>query len=117
MTTAKGNLSVRTIWGKVVLYLKEHRQVALHVACGDITDVKLEDGKLVINVTERVLAGLLTEGKSEIERALRWQGLDMEAVIVIKEIESSEGERDIKKLNEVFDNVTVVEKKTKIIWR
>lgn len=114
---SKGPLSARTIWGKVVLYLKEHRQVALHVACGDITDVALVDGKLVINVLEQMLAKLLEEGKSIIERALRWQGLELDVEINMKEQESSQSQQDIKRLKEVFEDVQIIERKFKMIWR
>ncbi len=99
------------------MYLKEHRQVALHVACGDITDVEMRDGKLIINVLERMIVSLLEEGKREIERALRWQGLELEVVVNLKEQESSLAEKDEKRLKEVFENVTIIEKRNKLIWR
>ena len=60
----KGNLSAKTIWGKVVLFLKEHHQVALHVACGDITDVLVNEHYLVVNVKDSMLNNLLTDRKS-----------------------------------------------------
>ena len=43
MTNKNRNASSRTVWGKVVLFLKEHKFIALHVACGDITDVDIMD--------------------------------------------------------------------------
>ena len=117
MTAQAGNLSAKTVWGKVVLFLKEHKQIALHVACGDITDVKMEGGKFYINVLEGMLINLLEEGRREIEKALRWQGLDMELVIVVKETEVSKAEKDIRRLKEVFEDVEVIKKKYKMIWR
>ncbi len=117
MSALKGNLSVKTIWGKVVLQLKERKQIALHVACGDITDVELKDNSLIINVTENVLAGLLEEGKREIERAISWQGLDLKVIVNLKEKFSTKADKDIEKLNQIFEEVKVVEKKTKMIWR
>lgn len=100
-----------------MLFLKEHKQIALHVACGDITDVQLEHGQLVINVAEGMLVNLLSEGKREIENALRWQGLELEVKINVKELESSRAEKDIKRLKEVFDEVEIKEIKHKTIWR
>ena len=102
------NPSAKTIWGKIVLYLKEHKQIALHVACGDITDVKIEDNKFIINAVDGTLVRLLQEGEKEILRALRWQGLDIDLEIRIK---------DIEKLQEVFDDVIVEKRKNKILWR
>lgn len=117
MTALNGKLSVKTIWGKVVLQLKERKQIALHVACGDITDVELSGNSLIINVTESVLAGMLEDGRKEIERAISWQGLDLKVVINLKEKASSAGEQDIEKLNQIFDDVKVIEKKIKLVWR
>lgn len=107
-------LSPRTIWGKVVLYLKNNHQVALHVACGDITDVAIENGKFVVNVLDGMLVNLLVEGKREIERALSWQGLDFELVINCKKVELSTSEHDLKRLREVFGDVKIT--RTKLVW-
>lgn len=94
----KGNLSAKTIWGKVVLFLKEHHQVALHVACGDITDVQVNEHYLVINTQDSMLNNLLADGRREIESALRWQGLDLEIYVNYTPKEKSVQERDIEKL-------------------
>ncbi|MBR2106906.1 MAG: hypothetical protein IJ937_06540 [Treponema sp.] len=102
-------MSAKTVWGKVVLFLKEHRHIALHVACGDITDVELNGSSLVLNVFDGTLVNLLSEGKREIENALRWQGLEHKLVINIKETQYSKTEIDIKKLKDVFDKVIIKE--------
>ncbi len=83
---ANVSLSAKTVWGKVVLFLKERKMVALHVACGDITDVEIDGGKLIVKVKEGMIVDLLKEGRREIESALRWQGLDLRLEIeTIKE--------------------------------
>lgn len=110
----KTPLTPKTVWGKVVLYLKENRHVALHVACGDITDVVITDGRLIINVVEQMLSNLLIEGRGIIERALRWQGLDLEVEINMKNIEISDAEFDKKRLKEVFGEFELIERKK---WR
>ena len=51
-----------------MLYLKQRKQIALHVACGDITDVELKNGKFIINVYDGMLLNLLNAGKNEIEQ-------------------------------------------------
>jgi hypothetical protein len=101
-------LSAKTIWGKIVLFLKEHRQVALHVACGDITDVELNGNSLVVNVYEGMLVKLLEEGKKELESAMRWQGLDLNIVVNVKSIEKSKEEQDKEKLKEIFGEYLIV---------
>lgn len=108
MTAGSGHLSAKTVWGKVVLFLKEHRQIALHVACGDITDVELQGQDLVINVYDGTLVGLLGDGKREIENALRWQGLDLNVKVNIKAEEKSKDEEDLLTLKKVFGEYLIV---------
>ena len=92
----------------MVLYLREQRQVALHVACGDITDIQIDGDKLIINIDDGMIYNLLVEGKRQIENALRWQGLELNVVVNIRKIELSSVEKDIKKLKEIFgDNLIV----------
>lgn len=108
MQAYTGNLSARTVWGKVVLFLKEHRQIALHVACGDITDVALDGNNFIINIEDGMMQNLLNEGKREIESALRWQGLDLNVILNIKVIEKSLVEQDIEKLKSLFGEKLVI---------
>ncbi|MCM1324945.1 MAG: hypothetical protein NC218_12610 [Acetobacter sp.] len=108
MTAKQGSLSPKTIWGKVVLFLKEHRQVALHVACGDITDVEITSTALVVKVKDSMLNNLLCDGRREIENALRWQGLDLNLEIDYKPREKTEEEKDIEKLNTIVGDFLIV---------
>lgn len=108
MTAVAKNLSVKTIWGKVVLFLKEHRQIALHVACGDITDVELQGQELVINVLDGMLVNLLNDGKREIENALRWQGLDLSVRVNIKKEQRSKEEEDLLTLKKTFGDYLII---------
>ncbi|MBE7074334.1 MAG: hypothetical protein E7379_04530 [Clostridiales bacterium] len=92
-----------------MLFLKEHRHIALHVACGDITDVQLDGNSLILNVFDGTLVQLLNDGKREIENALRWQGLEHKLVVNIKETRYSKTEEDISKLKSVFENIIIKE--------
>ncbi len=85
-----------------MLYLKEHKKVALHVACGDITNAKIEDGKLVISTSDDFLIDVLENGRKEIESAIRWQGLNLEFVVMKFENDDQKIEKDIKKLKSIF---------------
>ena len=111
MTTQVREISAKNVWGKVVLYLKERKLIALHVACGDITDVELKDHKLVINVYDGMLLNLLYAGRKDIEGALRWQGLDLELEIVVKENQTTIAQRDYQKLLKVFEEVDFISRK------
>lgn len=79
--------------------------VALHVACGDITDVEIEDQHIIINAKDGMLANLLLEGKREIESALRWQGLDYAVKINLLTDEKSEADLDYERLREIFGDI------------
>lgn len=94
----------------MVLYLKEHKKVALHVACGDITNAILRDKQLVIRSSDDFLIDVLENGRKDIEAAIRWQGLDLEFVVEKFESEKQKTEKDIKKIKEFFgDKIEVIE--------
>lgn len=82
--------------------MKEHHKVALHVACGDITNAKIEDKKLVIRSSDDFLIDVLLSGKSDIEAAIRWQGLDLEFEVVKFENSAQKIARDVKKVENFF---------------
>ena len=52
-------MSAQTLWGKVILYLREHNDRILHVMCGDIRDVEFEGDEFVISSKEDyVISGI-----------------------------------------------------------
>ncbi len=104
----RGNITPKTVWGKVVLFLKEHRQVALHVACGDITDVSIEEGRLIVRLKDSTIYNLLTEGRREIENAIRWQGIDLQLKIEYLPVVKSGQEKDIEKLSDQFGDYLII---------
>ena len=93
-----------------MLYLRENHQIALHVACGDISDVQIADGRMIISVTDNTVLSLLQEGKREIERALSWQGIELIVDIQQKIIPPSKQDEDIKKLKKIFDGKLTIKK-------
>ena len=102
------NLDVRNVWGKVVLYLKEKKKIALHVACGDITDVEINGSNLIVRNRDEFLVNVLEEGKKDIEQALNWQGLNLEVKIEKIQTEIPKSEQDILKLRKVVgDKLTI----------
>lgn len=92
-----------------MLFLKEHRQVALHVACGDITDVSIDGDRLVVNASEGMLVQILKDGRREIENALRWQGLELKLDVNLIESKNLPQQEDINKLKKlVGDKLTII---------
>ena len=92
-----------------MLFLKEHHKVALHVACGDITNAKIENGNLTIRTSDAFLVDVLENGRKDIEAALRWQGLDLGFKIVKFESTEQKIDKDIKKLRALFGTIEVEE--------
>lgn len=98
----KTKLSPKNVWGKIVLYLRENKKVALHVACGDITDVAIENNNLVIKTSDDFLIDVLTSGIKDLENAIRWQGLTLGIEIVKFESQTQKQDKDIVKLKRIF---------------
>lgn len=97
-------LSANNVWGKIVLYLKEHHKVALHVACGDITNPQIEGNKLKIKTSDDFVLDVLESGRRDIENAIRWQGLELEFEIEKFESTDQKVSKDIKKIENFFKN-------------
>ncbi len=55
-----------------------------------------------------MIYNLLSEGKRELENALKWQGLDHEIDINVKKEELSTQEKDIEKLKDLFGENLVI---------
>ena len=52
-------ISPRTLWGKIIVYLREHNNLILHIVCGDITDVGMENGKFIIRTQHQNIIDML----------------------------------------------------------
>ena len=50
-----------------------------------------------------MMYNLLVDGKKELERALRWQGLDLELEVNLKKTSKSHEEEDVEKLKKLFN--------------
>ena len=92
----------------MVLYLKENHQVALYVACGDLTDVTIDSEVLKIQVEDLTMLSVLSDGKRELERALSWQGLQRRVEVVQKIIPPKKEEEDINTLKVIFKDKLIV---------
>ena len=94
--------SAKDVWGKVVLFLKEHNHVAMHVACGDITEVEIIGGALAITTPDNTVFALLEDGKREIQRALSWQGAELDVQITQKVLKPTAADEDKALLQKMF---------------
>ncbi|MBQ9785955.1 MAG: hypothetical protein IJW25_00630 [Clostridia bacterium] len=103
-------MSARTLWGKVIIYLREHHAVALHIACGDITDVEVKDNKFIINTTDAYMFELLNgeENKKDLTSALNNFGIK-NFEIIKKEKVLTKTQEDIIKLKSIFEDKLIIE--------
>ncbi len=65
---------------------------------------------MIIFVADNTVLSLLQDGKREIERALSWQGIELNVEIQQKIIPPSKQEEDIKKLKKLFDGKLIIKK-------
>ena len=67
-STKVGNehLTAKTLWGRLVIYLREHNQVILHIVCGDIENVKYDGDTLIISPEQKNVVDLLNEKKVQL---------------------------------------------------
>lgn len=79
------------------------------MACGDITDVKIDDKKLAIKTSDDFLISVLEDSKRELENALRWQGLNLEVEIIKFESVDQKRDKDILKLSKLFGEKLILE--------
>ena len=79
------------------------------MACGDITNAKIEGQKLVTRSSDEFLIDVLETGRKEIENAIRWQGLDLQFEVVKFESNEQKINKDIKKLENFFGNKIEIE--------
>lgn len=103
-------MSPRTLWGKIIIYLREHHAVALHIACGDITDVEKVGDKFVVNTTEEFLYELLKseENYKDLKQAFANFGINS-FEIVKKEKILTKSQQDINILKDIFGNKLIIE--------
>lgn len=103
-------LSPRDIWGKVIIHLRESHFVALYIACGEITDVDIQDGKFVIKTTEEYIYQLLKfeDNVKELNKTFKQLGIDNWEVIK-KEKKYTKAQLDLQILKQVVGDKLEIE--------
>lgn len=102
-------LSPRTIWGRIIIYLREHGYVAMHMACGDITDVSMAENVFVIKAEEQFLIDLLQhdDNKYILKQAFMSQGIK-EYRIEKKDKKTDVVKQDIQRLKVLFGDKLII---------
>ncbi len=112
-TTNYKNLSARTLWGKIIVYLREHNNNILHIVCGDITDVEIENDKFIIKTTEQSIIDMLNEidNYKQLQNAFKFFGY--ENIEIQKNKKQITDEDNINVLKKYFNNEVIIINKKK----
>lgn len=101
-------LSPRTQWGKLIVYLREHNNIALHVACGDISDVFIENNVFIIRTDQEYIYDMLNtqDNQKQLQEAFLFIGINKYKILKSETLENTE--QIVHKLKEYFgDNVII----------
>ena len=82
-SVAPTNQNVKSIWGKVILYLKTKKYITLQIACGDIVNVELVGKNFVINTEDQMVYNTITapQNLQALKDAFKWLELDFEIIV------------------------------------
>ena len=97
-------LSPRRIWGKLVVRLKEKGLMTLHSACGEQRDVKLVNGKLIVNIRDEFTYNLIKkpENFQKIDLELKQINDKINVEFNLEKRSRSRHERNLLTLKELF---------------
>lgn len=102
------HLTAKTLWGRLVIYLREHNQVILHIVCGDIENVKFDGDTLIISPEQKNVVDLLNERNNydELKKALSFLGQEKFDIKLDERVQKIE--ENIKTLKKYFTNINII---------
>lgn len=95
----------------MVIYLREHNNIILHIVCGDITDVSIQGDTFVICSEQKNVVELLTDPNNfkDLKTAFEFFGCNK---IEIRQSEKAQTDEDnIKLLNKYFNDEVIIKQK------
>lgn len=101
-------MTAKTLWGRLVIYLREHNQVILHIVCGDIKNVRYDGDTLLILPEQKNVVDLLNEKSNyeELKKALTFVGQEKFEIRLDEKVQQIE--ENIKTLKKYFNNINVI---------
>ncbi len=101
-------MTAKTLWGRLVIYLREHNQVILHIVCGDIENVKFDGDTLIISPEQKNVVDLLNERNNydELKKALSFLGQEKFDIKLDERVQKIE--ENIKTLKKYFTNINII---------
>ena len=101
-------MSAQMLWGKVVLYLREHNDRILHVMCGDITDVEYDGDEFVLSSKEDYVVNMLNDKTNYDELKNALSAFNIKKFKIQKKQKQASNDENIAILNKFFDNKTII---------
>ncbi len=91
--------------------MKNNSYSALHVICGSVSQVELENGNFIISVEDKYIYEHLTEtvNYNLLKRAFTWQDLNLNIVINLVGKPVFPQDEDIKKLKSLVGEYLIIE--------
>lgn len=91
----------KVIWGRVVSRLREQKNITLHITCGNILDVEIENGDFIIKTSEKYIFDIVRENLSQLQSC--FSSLGYEYSVKIQKIITQEEiiNEDIEKLRKI----------------
>ena len=105
----KPELSAEIIWGKVVTWLRQNKETLLQITCGEIVEIKLENGAILAKTTDQYAYDRIMQPNNldKIKKALIWQGLNGSFKLALEKSEGDKTEEDLQKLKKIFGDVKI----------
>ena len=107
-TQTSENISAKTLWGRVVIYLREHNQVIMHIVCGDLENVSYEGDTFVVWVDTQNIIDLIMakENYAQLKIAFESCGVTNFEIRLNKKVQEIEKTTQI--LKKYFDNINII---------
>lgn len=96
------------MWGKIIVFLREHNNIILHIICGDITDVEIKDNVFIIKSEQKNIIDILNENSNYQELKKAFEFFGYEKFEIVQSAKSLTDEDNIKILNKYFNNEVIV---------
>ena len=96
------------VWGKIITTLRQENEIALYLACADISDVLCDGGKLVAKTQDENVFSNITNQTSlkKISSLAKKFGADFECVLC--DNPAAKQKDDIKKLNALAGKILTI---------
>ena len=104
-------MSPKTIWGKIIIDFREKNNIMMHLVCGDITNVSVENGVYIIRSDQKNVIDMLNENDNNKELMLELNKYGIKEFKIIQDEKAKTDEENILILKKYFDNEVNVIKK------